>query len=95
MQCITRDKSRSFECALMRAPTLFVLPRELRTAEWTEIDLDERAWNIPADKMKMKQAHIVPLCAQAIEILRELKPLTGAGRYVFPSLRSFTRPMSK
>jgi integrase len=44
--------------------------------------------------MKMKQAHIVPLCAQAIEILKELKQLTGASKYVFPSGRSFARPMS-
>lgn len=55
----------------------------LETAEW-----------IPAERMKMKQAHLVPLSRQAVEILREKKPLTGAGRYVFPSLRSSARPMS-
>jgi len=58
------------------------------------MDLDEAAWNIPATKMKMKQPHIVPLCRQAVEILTELKELTGASRYVFPSGRSFARPMS-
>jgi integrase len=82
------------KCALRLAPMFFVRPGELRTAEWAEIDLDEGAWNIPAHKMKMKQPHIVPLCAQAIEILTELKQLTGASRYVFPSVRSFARPMS-
>jgi integrase len=82
------------KCALRLAPTFFVRPGELRQAEWTEIDLDVGAWNIPAHKMKMKQPHIVPLCAQAIEILTELKQLTGASRYVFPSVRSFARPMS-
>jgi integrase len=72
----------------------FVRPGELRHAEWAEVDLDEAVWNIPASKMKMKQAHIVTLCRQAVEILTELKELTGASRYVFPSGRSFVRPMS-
>ena len=82
------------KCALRLAPMFFVRPGELRHAEWAEIDLDERAWNIPAHKMKMKQPHIVPLCAQAVAILTELKALTGASKYVFPSGRSFARPMS-
>jgi integrase len=82
-------------CALKLAPLFFVRPGELRHAEWTEVDLDEAVWNIPALKMKMKLAHIVPLCHQAIEILTELKALTGASRYLFPSGRSFARPMSE
>jgi integrase len=82
------------KCALRLAPMFFVRPGELRQAEWAEIDLDEADWNIPADKMKLKQPHIVPLCRQAVEILTDLKPLTGASRYVFPSLRTYTRPMS-
>jgi integrase len=82
------------KCALRLAPMFFVRPGELRNAEWAEIDLDEAVWNIPAHKMKMKQPHIVPLCSQAIEILKELKQLTGASKYVFPSGRSFARPMS-
>ena len=56
--------------------------------------LNEAVWSIPAHKMKMKQAHIVPLSKQAIQILTELKELTGSSRYVFPSGRSFARPMS-
>ncbi|MCX5812572.1 MAG: integrase arm-type DNA-binding domain-containing protein [Proteobacteria bacterium] len=82
------------KCALRLAPMFFVRPGELRNVEWAEIDLDGAAWNIPAHKMKMKQAHIVPLCTQAIEILTELKQFTGASKYVFPSGRSFARPMS-
>jgi len=82
------------KCALRLAPMFFVRPGELRNAEWAEMDLDEAAWNIPAQRMKMKQAHMVPLCRQALEILEELKELTGASRYVFPSGRSFARPMS-
>ncbi|MFH1992209.1 MAG: integrase arm-type DNA-binding domain-containing protein [Pseudomonadota bacterium] len=82
------------KCALRLAPMLFVRPGELRHAEWAEIDLDEAVWNIPAHKMKMKEPHLVPLSNQAVEILRELQPLTGRSRYVFPSARSFARPMS-
>ncbi|MCK9391694.1 MAG: integrase arm-type DNA-binding domain-containing protein [Syntrophales bacterium] len=81
-------------CALKLAPLLFVRPGELRHAEWAEIDLDEAVWLIPGHKMKMKQDHVIPLCHQAIEILEELKALTGDGRYVFPSERSYARPMS-
>ncbi len=83
------------KCALRLAPLLFVRPGELRHAEWAEINLDEAVWNIPAHKMKMKQAHIVPLCNQAIGILKELHEYTGAGRYVFPSVRTHARPMSE
>lgn len=82
------------KCALRLAPLLFVRPGELRHAEWAEIDLDEAVWNIPGIKMKMKEPHLVPLPKQAVEILRELQPLTGTSRYVFPSGRSFARPMS-
>jgi integrase len=81
-------------CALRLAPLVFVRPGELRQAQWAEIDLDTAEWNIPAERMKMKQAHLVPLSRQAVEILREIKPLTGNSRYVFPSVRSSARPMS-
>lgn len=80
--------------ALKLSALLFVRPGELRHAEWTEIDLDAAEWNIPAGKMKMRQAHLVPLSNQAVEILRELYPLTGHGQYVFPGGRSPRRPMS-
>lgn len=81
--------------ALRLAPILFVRPGELRQAEWSEIDFEEGLWCIPEEKMKMKVPHIVPLSSQALELLRELKPLTGNGRYVFPSGRSSARPMSE
>lgn len=76
--------------ALKLAPLVFVRPGELRTAEWVEIDLDAAEWRIPASKMKMKVEHMVPLSVQAVEILRSLHPVTGHGKYVFPSLRSKT-----
>jgi len=82
------------KCALRLAPLVFVRPGELRQAEWAEFDLDKAQWNIPAEKMKMREPHIVPLSPQAVAILRELHPLTGRGRYVFPSARSPQRPMS-
>jgi integrase len=74
--------------ALKLAPLVFVRPGELRTAEWTEIDLEAAEWRIPAAKMKMKVEHLVPLSTQAVEILRGLQPVTGDDKYVFPSLRS-------
>ena len=82
-------------CALRLAALAFVRPGELRHAEWTEFDFEKAEWRIPAGKMKMKEQHIVPLSAQAIAILREIKPLTGSGRYVFPSERGGARPMSE
>jgi len=81
--------------ALKLTPLVFVRPGELRTAEWVEIDLDGAEWRIPGSKMKMKNDHIVPLSTQAVEILRSVQPLTGHGRYVFPSLRTGERPMSE
>lgn len=82
-------------CALKLAPLVFVRPGELRQAEWSEIDLDGAEWRIPAAKMKMREEHIVPLAPQAVAVLRELQPLTGRGRYVFPGERSPLRPMSE
>lgn len=81
--------------ALKLAPLVFVRPGELRRMEWQELDLDAAEWRIPASKMKMREAHIVPLSRQAVAILRELEPLTGRGQYVFPSVRTASRPMSE
>lgn len=86
--------SPEIRAAMKLAPLVFVRPGELRVAEWSEIDFETRLWNIPAEKMKMKQPHIVPLADQAIQILQELHPLTSRSRYVFPSARSAARPMS-
>jgi integrase len=80
--------------ALQLAPLVFVRPGELRAAEWNEFDLDAGEWRIPATRMKMKVAHFVPLPRQAVALLRELHPLTGRGRFLFPSERGSQRPMS-
>lgn len=82
------------KCALQLAPLVFVRPGELRQAEWCEINFEAAEWNIPAERMKMKVAHLVPLSKQALTILQELKALTGNSRYLFPCHRSFARPMS-
>jgi integrase len=82
------------QCALKIAPLVFVRPGELRHMEWTELDFENAQWNIAAGKMKMKEPHLVPLSKQAIDILTEVQKLTGESRYVFPSGRSFDRPMS-
>ncbi len=82
-------------CALALTALTFVRPGELRKAEWSEIDFETTQWRIPAEKMKMDRPHIVPLSEQALEILKEIKPLTGSGRFLFPSIRSLKRPMSE
>jgi integrase len=84
------------EAALKLAPLLFVRPGELRLAEWADIRLegDDPEYRIPAARMKMRQQHVVPLARQAVEILTELHPYSGDTKYVFPSIRTFTRPIS-
>jgi len=90
-------------CALQLASLTFVRPGELRAAEWSEVNFDTAEWNIPIKRMKLPlktkqerkgQSHLVPLSNQAISILRELQPLTGHSRYVFPGHRSPLRAMS-
>ena len=82
-------------CALRLMPLVFVRPGELRMSQWSEFDLDKAEWRIPAEHMKMRVPHIVPLSRQAVAILRELFPLTGPHGHVFPSIRSAARQMSE
>ncbi|MBK7135407.1 MAG: integrase arm-type DNA-binding domain-containing protein [Rhodocyclales bacterium] len=79
-------------CALRLAPLVFVRPGELRRAEWSDIDMEQTEWRYTVTKTNTP--HIVPLSKQAVVILRELHPLTGSGRFVFPGARSNGRPMS-
>lgn len=78
--------------ALKLGPLIFVRPGELRHARWVDIDLDAAEWRYTTSKTGTP--HIVPLSEQAVAILRELRPLTGRGDYVFPSHRGRGRPMS-
>ena len=80
---------------LQLAPHVFVRPGELRHAEWGDIDLDGALWVIPAEKMKMRKAHHVPLSRQAVAVLRGVRAVTGDAGYVFPSMRARSRPMSE
>ena len=84
----------SVRYAAKLAPHLFVRPGELRHMEWSEIDFEDALWRIPASKMKRDNDHLVPLSNQVLHILKELHPLTGHGRYLFPQIRSIGRPMS-
>ena len=88
------EGSLAVHCALRLAPLVFVRPGELRQAAWEDIDLDEGQWAFTVSKTHVE--HVVPLAHQALVILREIEPLTGRGRYVFPNGRSRNgdRPMS-
>lgn len=80
------------QSALRLAPLVFVRPGELRAAEWADIDLEAAEWRYTV--AKTNTPHIVPLSRQAVAILKEIQALTGGGRFVFPSARTNTRPMS-
>jgi integrase len=87
--------------ALQLAPLLYQRPGNLREMEWVELDLDAALWTIPSAKMKRTKEekehglpHVVPLPSQAVALLRDLQPLTGHGKYVFPGERSHDRPLS-
>ncbi|MEO1025756.1 MAG: integrase arm-type DNA-binding domain-containing protein [Pseudomonadota bacterium] len=81
--------------ALQLQALLAQRPGELRHAEWTEIDFANAVWNIPAERTKMRRPHSVPLPKQALSLLDDLRQINGNGRFLFPSLRSYHRPMSE
>jgi integrase len=89
------DGQPTTQAALRLAAYVFVRPGELRLAEWEEFDLDTAEWKIPAKKMKMRRPHRVPLARQSLAILRDLQRITGNGRWLFPSVRTFVRAMSE
>ena len=80
--------------ALRLAPHLFVRPGELRTAEWSEFDLGEAVWTIPSHKTKMRRMHRVPLSRQVLAMIEALKPISANDKFLFPSVRSASRPIS-
>ena len=80
--------------ALKILPFVFVRSVELRGAEWSEFDFEAATWVIPAERMKMKRSHTVPLARQVISLLDDLRNMTGNGRFLFPSLFSASRPIS-
>jgi integrase len=80
--------------ALRMIAHVFARPGELRKAEWSEIMFDAAVWRIPAEKMKIKQPHAVPLSEQVVAMLRQLRGFGNPGPYLFPSIRSAKEPMS-
>ena len=82
-------------CALKLAAYTFARPGELRAMQWSELDLQNAEWRLPAERMKARRGHLVSLARQSVRILDELRPLTGRGGFVFPSMRSSHRPMSE
>lgn len=80
--------------ALMLAPYVFTRIGELRQMKWADVDLERAIWSIPAEVMKMREAHLVPLSSQAVEILKDIHPISGHGEYVFTGGRDPKRPMS-
>lgn len=83
------------KAAMQLLALTFQRTKEVRFAEWPQLDLDAALWRIPAEIMKMREAHIVPLSRQAIEVLKRLQALTVGGRLVFPSATSRERPISE
>ncbi|AFH95282.1 tyrosine-type recombinase/integrase [Providencia stuartii] len=71
-----------------------VRPGELRKAEWSEINFDTKIWEIPAEKMKMRRPHIVPLSEQVIDLLRQIHPISGSYQYIFPSRTDYRKHIS-
>ena len=83
------------KAALKLMAILYPRPGELRQAEWSEFDLEKATWTIPAKRAKMRREHRKPLPKMAVEILKEVKELTGDGVRVFPAIHTRLRPMSE
>lgn len=81
--------------AVQISPHVMARPGELRQALWSEFDLENAIWRIPAERMKMRRPHAVPLSRQVLAYLAELHPLTGPDGYVFPAFHTFRRPLSE
>jgi integrase len=90
----TYEGAPETKAALESMALTFVRPGELRTAEWSEFDLDAAVWSIAAEKMKMRRPHRVPLAPQTLAILQPLRGISR-GRFLFPSIRSQQRCMSE
>jgi integrase len=89
------DGQSTTRLALQLMALLFPRPGELRATEWSELDLENAVWSIPAQRTKMRREHRVPLAPQALAALEELRRLRVNGPFVFPSVRTWKRPMSE
>ena len=96
LRAIWSYKGLFHTCCAFKLSALFGLrPGEIRSLEWSEIDIEDRLIRIPMGKMKARRTHVVPLSSQALAILEELRPLTGRGKYCFPGMRDHGKPMSE
>ncbi|MFV0508305.1 MAG: tyrosine-type recombinase/integrase [Shewanella algae] len=89
------DGTATVRNALKLSALFFCRPGELRQLEWSEVNWDEKLIEIPASKMKMREAHIIPLCEQAIKVLHELYAINSRSKFIFPSARGASRSMSE
>ncbi|HEV2508613.1 tyrosine-type recombinase/integrase [Bosea sp. (in: a-proteobacteria)] len=89
------EGSKLTTAALKLLALLFPRPGELRWSEWPEFDMVQAVWTVPAGRMKMRRPHAIPLPPQALAVLKEVRRISGNGRYLFPSERSVDRPMSE
>lgn len=95
LRAIDAYEGHASVCAALKLmPLLFPRPGELRQAAWEEFDFKKRVWSIPAERMKMRRSHMIPLPKQAIEVLTDQKAISGAGPLVFPGPRFEDRPIS-
>lgn len=85
----------SLRAALLFTALTFCRPGEVRGARWKEIDFEKAVWTIPEHRMKMRRPHLVPLSRQAIQVLRDIYPITGTSELVFPSVRSNKKTLSE
>ncbi len=83
------------KCALKLIMLTFVRSGELREAKWPEINFDKAEWRIPAERMKMREIHIVPLSTQAVGLFQMLKPICTESEYIFPNEKNAHKVMSE
>lgn len=88
------DGYPTIRAALQFCALTFARPGEVRLAKRSEIDFDKTVWRIPAERTKMRRPHEVPLARQAVEVLRDIWPVSELGDYIFPSVRTYQRPLS-
>ena len=88
------DGTLMVKCGLQLLALTFLRPGEVRHGRWSEVDFAEKVWCIPAERMKMRREHLVPLSEQACVLLQNLYGLTGHGELMFPGLRSPKTPIS-
>lgn len=85
----------TLRAALLFTALTFARPGEVRGARLSEIDEAKAVWNIPADRMKMRRPHMVPLSRQSLSLLSTIRPLTGVSDLIFPSIRSNKKLLSE